>query len=90
MSLILLAFFSEGAQEVAFDDIPIFLLKSWEAEDRAVLGCIYGPFGLSLFVLGNPYPRHGPWVLMESGPGCEFFGPTIAHQNPVVQIFGQT
>ena len=60
MSPILLAFFSEGALEVAFDDIPIFLLKSWEAEDRAILGCIYGPFGLSLFVLGNPYPRHGP------------------------------
>jgi len=78
MSPIILAFSSEGALEVAFDDISIFLFKSWEAEDRVILGCIYRPFGLSLFVLGNPYPRHRPWVLMESGPGCEFFGPTVA------------
>ena len=28
MSPILLAFFSEDALEVAFDDVPIFLLKS--------------------------------------------------------------
>ena len=60
MSPILLAFSSEGALEVAFDDKLIFLLKSWEAEDRDILGCTYGPFGLSLFVLGNTYPWHGP------------------------------
>ena len=89
MSPILLAFFFEGALEVAFDDIPIFLLKSWEAKDRAILGCIYGPFGLSLFVLGNPYPWHGPWVLMGSGPGCEFSGSTIAPQNPAVRLLGR-
>ena len=77
MSLILLVFSSEGTLEVAFDDISIFLLKSWKAEDRVILDCIYGPFGLSLFVFGNPYPRHGPWVLMESEPDCEFSGPTI-------------
>ena len=76
ISPILLAFSSEGALEVAFDDISTFLSKSWEAEDRVVLSCIYRPSGLSLFVLGNPYPRHRPWVLMESGPSCEFFGPT--------------
>ena len=61
MSPILFAFFSEGALEVAFNDIPIFLLKSWEAEDRAILGCVYGPFGLSLFVLGTP--------ILDTGPG---------------------
>ena len=60
MSPILLAFPSEGVLEVAFDDILIFLLKFWEAEDRDILGCVYGPFGLSLLVLGNTYPRHGP------------------------------
>ena len=60
ISPILLAFSFEGTLEVAFDDILIFLLKSWEAEDRDILGCVYGPFDLSLFVLGNNYPRHGP------------------------------
>ena len=84
MSPILLAFFSEGALEVAFDDIPFFLLKSWDAEDRVIFGCIYRLFGLSQFVLGNYSPRYRPWVLMESGPGCKFSGPTIAPQNPVV------
>ena len=86
---ILLAFSSEGALEVAFEDILIFLLKSWEAEDRDILGCVYGSFGLSLFVIGNTYPRHGPWVLMGSGPGCELSGPTIAPQNPAVRLFEQ-
>ena len=76
MSLILLAFSSEGAREVAFDDRLIFLLKSWEAEDRDILGCVYGLFGLSLLVLGNAHPRYGPWALMGSGPGCEFSDPT--------------
>ena len=60
MSPILLAFSSEGVLEVAFDDILIFLLKSWEAEDRDILGCVYGPFGLSPLVLDNYSPRHGP------------------------------
>ena len=77
MSLILLAFSSEGAREVAFDDRLIFLLKSWEAEDRDILGCVYGPFGLSLLVLSNAHPRHGPWALTGSGLGCELSGPTI-------------
>ena len=89
MSPTLLAFSSEGALEAAFDDISISLLKSWEAEDRVILGCIYRPFGLSLFIPGNPYPRHGPWVLMESGPGCEFSSPTIAPQNLAIRLLGQ-
>ena len=76
MSPILLAFSSEGAREVAFDDRLIFLLKSWEAEDKDILGCVYGPFGLSLLVLGNAHPWHGPWALMGSGPGSELSGPT--------------
>ena len=77
MSPILLAFSSKGAREVAFDDKLIYLLKSWEAEDRDILGCVYGPFGLSLLVLGNAHPQHEPWALMGSGPGCELSGPTI-------------
>ena len=89
MSLILLAFSFEGALEVAFDDISLFLLKSWEVKDRVILDCTCRLFGLSLFVLGNHYPRHGPWVLMESGPGCEFSGPTIAPQNPAIRLLGQ-
>ena len=76
MSHILLAFSSEGAQEVALDDWLIFLLKSWEAEDRDILDYVYGQFSLSLLVLGTAHPRHGHWALMGSGPGCELSGPT--------------
>ena len=60
MSPILLAFSSEDTLEVAFDDISLFFLKSWEAEDRVILDCICGLFGLLLFILSNHYPRHGP------------------------------
>ena len=77
MSPILLAFSSGGALEAVFDYMSLFHLKSWDAEDRVILGCIYRLFGLSLLVLGNYSPRHEPWVLMESGPGHKFSGPTI-------------
>ena len=76
MSPILLTFSSEGALEAAFDDVSFFPFKSWDAEDRVILGCISRLFGLSLLVLGNYSLRHGPWVLMESGPGHKFSGPT--------------
>ena len=62
--------------EAAFDDMSLFPLKSWDAEDRVILGCISKLFGLSPLVLGNYSLRHGPWVLMESGPGHKFSGPT--------------
>ena len=77
MSPILLAFSSEGAREAPLDDRLIFLLKSWEAEDRDILNCEYGQFGLSLLVLGISHPWHRHWALMESGPGCELSGPTV-------------
>ena len=77
MSPSLLAFSSGGALEAAFDDTSLFLLKSWDAEDKVILGCISRLFGLSLFVLGNYSPRHRPWVLMKSGSGHKFSGPTI-------------
>ena len=80
MNPILFALSSEGALEAAFDDMSLFFLKSWDAEDRVILGCIYRLFGLSLFVLGNHSPRHGPWALVESGPGRKFSGPIIAPQ----------
>ena len=87
MSPILLAFSSEGAREVPFDDRLIFLLKSWEAEDKDILSCGYGPFGLSLLVLGNAHPRHGPWVLMGSGLVCELSGPTYIIKKFVIILF---
>ena len=76
VSSILLVFFSGGALEAAFDNMSFFPFKSWDAEDRVILNCISRLFGLSLLVLGNYSPRHGPWVLMESGPGHKFSGPT--------------
>ena len=88
MSPILLAFSSEGAREVAFDDRLIFLLKSWDVEDRAILGCVFRLFGLPLLVLGSYPPRHGPWALVERGPSHKFSGPTIAPQNPAIQLLG--
>ena len=76
MSPILLASSSGGALEAAFDDMSLFPLKSWDAEDRVILGCISRLFGLSPLVLDNYSFRHGPWVLMESGPGHKFSSPT--------------
>ena len=70
------------------DDMSLFPLKSRDAEDRVILGCISRLFDLSPLVLGNYSPRHGPWVLMESGPGHKFSGPIIASQNPAVRILG--
>ena len=89
MSPILLVFSSGGALEAAFDDMSLFPLKSWDAEDRVILGCTSRLFGLSPLVLGNYSPRYGPWVLMESGSGHKFSGPTIAPQNLAVQILGR-
>ena len=89
MSPILLAFSSEGAREVPLDDRLIFLLKSWEAENRDILGCEYGQFGLSLLVFGISHPRHRHWALMGSGPGYELSDPTIAPQNPAIRLFGR-
>jgi len=48
----------------AFDGVPFFPFKYWDAEDRIILGYISRPFGLSLHVLGNVSPRLGPWALM--------------------------
>ena len=89
MSPTLLAFSSKGAQEVPLDDTLSFLLKSREAEDREILGCEYGQFGLSLLVFGISHPRHRHWALMGSGPGHKSSSPTIAPQNPVVRILGR-
>ena len=67
----------------AFDDMSLFPLKSWDAEDRVILSYISRLFGLPLLVLGNYPPRHGPWALVESGPGRKFSGPTIL----IIDIF---
>ena len=83
---ILLASSSEGVLEAAFDEMSLFSLKSWDAEDKVILGCVSRLFGLSLLVLGNYPPRHGPWALVESGPDRKFSGPTIAPQNPAIRL----
>ena len=57
--------------------MSLFPLKPRDAEDRVILGCTSRRFGLSPLVLGNYSPRHEPWVLMESGPGHKFSGPTV-------------
>ena len=69
---ILLTSSSGGVLEATFDETSFFPLKSWDAEDRVILGCVSRLFGLSLLVLGNYHPRHGPWALVESGPGRKF------------------
>ena len=76
MGPILLASSSGGILEAAFDEMSLFPLKSWDAEDRVILGCAPRLFGLSLFVLVNFPPWHGPWDLEERGPGRKFSGPT--------------
>ena len=81
VSPILLTSSSGGALEAAFDDMSLFPLKCWDAEDRVILGCISRLFGLSPLVLGNYSPRHRFWVLMESGPGHKFSGPTSSYYS---------
>ena len=60
--------------------MSFFPSRSWDAEDRIILGCISRPFGLSLHVLGNVSPRRGPWALMYSGPGSQILWP---HNSPL-------
>ena len=76
MGPILLASSPGGLLETIFDGMSLFPLKSWDAEDRVILGYVFMLFGLFLIVLGNYPPRHGPQALVESGPGRKFFGPT--------------
>ena len=89
MGPILLASFSGGVLEAAFDEMSLFPLKSWDAEDMVILGCVSRLFDLSLLVLGNYPPWHEPWALVESGSGRKFFGPTIAPQNPAIRLLGR-
>ena len=67
----ILALSSGIALGAAFDGVPFFPSKFWDAEDSIVLGYVSRPFGLSLHVLGNTSPQRGPWALMESGPGSQ-------------------
>ena len=76
MGPILLASSSRGVLEAAFDEMSLFPLKSWDAEDMVILGCVSRLFDLSLLVLGNYPPRHWPWALVESGLGCKLSSPT--------------
>ena len=59
-----LALSSGSALGVAFDGVLFFPSRFWDAEDGIVLSYISRPFGHSLHVLGNVYPRRGPWALM--------------------------
>ena len=51
-----LALSSGRALGAAFDGVPFFPSKFWDAEDRIVLGYTSRPFGLSLHVHGNIFP----------------------------------
>ena len=74
---ILLASSSGSVLEAVFDKMSLFPLKSWDAEDMVILGCVSKLFGLSLLVISNYPPWHGPWALVESGSGRKFSGPTV-------------
>ena len=84
MGPILLASSPGGLLEVAFDGMSLFPSKSWDVEDMVILGCVSMLFGLFLLVLGNYPPRHGPWALVESGPGRKFSGPTSVYTKVMV------
>ena len=72
--------------EAAFVDMLLFPLKSWDAEDRVILGCVSRPFGLSLLVLDDYPPQHGSWALVESGPSRKFSGPTSVYTKVMVTM----
>ena len=74
-SPILPVFSFESVLDAAFGDVSFFPFRPLDAEDRAILGCTFRPFGLSPLVLGNYSPRRGPWALMESGPGPQILWP---------------
>ena len=59
-----LALSSGSALGAAFNGVPFLPSRFWDAEDMVVLSYISKLFGLSLHVLGNVSPRHGPWALM--------------------------
>ena len=59
-SYTILAISSRSALRAAFDDVPLFPSKFWDAEDRIVLGYTSRSFGLSLHILGNVSPQLGP------------------------------
>ena len=63
-SYTILALSSGSALRAAFDGVPFFPSKFWDAEDKIVLGYTSRPFGLSLHVLSNVSPQLGPWALM--------------------------
>ena len=44
----------------AFNEMLLFPLKSWNVENRVILGYAPRLFDLSLFILGKYLPRHGP------------------------------
>ena len=75
-----LALSSGSALGATFDGMSFIPSRFWDAEDRIILGYISKPFGLSLHVLGNTSSRHGPWALMESGPGSQILWP---HNSPL-------
>ena len=59
-------------------------------EDRIVIGDASWQLGLSLLILGCFFLlRVGLGLCMKWAEAAEFFGPTIASQNPTVQLLGQ-
>ena len=96
---ILLAFSSGSASKATLDDMSLYPLKSRDAEDRIILGCISRLFGLSPRVLGDYSPRHGPLALMESGPEPQIlwphsykirYGPSITQQTNTIIYLSYT
>ena len=58
-SYTVLAISSGSALGAAFDGVPFFPSKFWDAEDIIVLSYTSKPFGLSLHILDNVSPRLG-------------------------------
>ena len=67
-----------------------FLPWSRFAEDRIVLGNVSWQFGHSSFILGHFFLLGvGLGLDMKWAGVTKFFGPTIAPQNPAVQLLGR-
>ena len=75
--LLYLSFLLGALWETAFDGMPFFPFGVWSAEDRIVLGNIFRPFGLSLYVLGY-------FSLLSAG-----LGPSTEWAE-IVKLFGPT
>ena len=76
-----------GGGGAPFVGVPFFPPGIWDVENRIILSNASRLLGLSLFVLGHSsFLGVGLRLSIKWAGDVKFFGPTIAPQNPAVQL----